>query len=72
MVEAVYRKTEKSINSCDKFELEGSLCSDNRWVMMATKNIQKKSEKKLSKNCQAEKAKKKSQIKSHQTTITIH
>jgi hypothetical protein len=31
----VYRKAEKSIDSCDNFELEGSLCSDNRWVIMA-------------------------------------
>lgn len=31
----MYRKAEKSINSCDNFELEGSLCSDNRWVIMA-------------------------------------
>jgi Transposase domain (DUF772) len=31
----VYRKTEESINSCDNFELEGRLSSDNRWVMMA-------------------------------------
>ena len=35
MVEAVYRKTEKSIDSCNNFELEGSLSSNNRWVMMA-------------------------------------
>lgn len=31
----VYRKAEKSINSCDNFELEGRLSSDNRWVIMA-------------------------------------
>ena len=31
----MYRKTEKSINSCDNFELEGRLSSDNRWVIMA-------------------------------------
>ncbi len=31
----MYRKAEKSIDSCDKFELEGSLSSDNRWVIMA-------------------------------------
>ncbi len=31
----MYRKTEKSINSCENFELEGSLSSDNRWVIMA-------------------------------------
>lgn len=33
--EAVYRKVEKSINSCDNFELEGRLSPDNRWVVMA-------------------------------------
>jgi transposase, IS5 family len=31
----VYRKTEKSINSCYNFELEGRLSPDNRWVIMA-------------------------------------
>lgn len=31
----MYRKTEKSIDSCNNFELEGSLSSDNRWVVMA-------------------------------------
>ena len=31
----MYRKIEKSINSCDNFELEGRLSSDNRWVIMA-------------------------------------
>lgn len=32
---AVYRKVEKSINSCDNFELYGRLSSDNRWVIMS-------------------------------------
>ena len=32
---AVYRKTEKSIDSCNNFELEGGLSEDNRWVVMA-------------------------------------
>ena len=31
----MYRKSEKSINSCDNFELEGRLSSSNRWVIMA-------------------------------------
>ena len=31
----MYRKTEKSINSCKNFELEGSLSPENRWVIMA-------------------------------------
>ena len=31
----MYRKLEKSINSCDNFELEGRLSPDNRWVVMA-------------------------------------
>ena len=31
----MYRKVEKSINSCDNFELEARLSSDNRWVVMA-------------------------------------
>ena len=35
MRELVYRKTEKLIDSCNNFELEGSLSSDNRWVVMA-------------------------------------
>lgn len=35
MKETVYRKVEKSINSCDNFELEGRLSPDNRWVIMA-------------------------------------
>lgn len=35
MKRAVYRKAEKSINSCDNFELEGRLSDDNRWVVMA-------------------------------------
>ena len=32
---AMYRKVEKSINSCDNFELEGRLSQSNRWVVMA-------------------------------------
>ena len=35
MTKAVYRKAEKSINSCDNFDLEEGLSSDNRWVIMA-------------------------------------
>ena len=35
LIRAVYRKTEKSINSCDNFELEGRLSSNNRWVIMS-------------------------------------
>ena len=31
----MYRKPEKSIDSCDNFELEEGLSSDNRWVIMA-------------------------------------
>ncbi len=31
----MYRKVEKSINSCDNFELEGRLSQSNRWVVMA-------------------------------------
>lgn len=31
----VYRKTEKSINSCNNFELSGRLSEDNRWIIMA-------------------------------------
>lgn len=31
----MYRKTEKSIDLCNKFELEGKLSEDNRWVIMA-------------------------------------
>ena len=31
----MYRKTQKSIDSCNNFELEGSLSSNNRWVIMA-------------------------------------
>ena len=31
----MYRKTEKSIDSCDNFELEGRLSHNNRWVVMA-------------------------------------
>ena len=31
----MYRKAEKPIDSCDNFELEGSLSSENRWVIMA-------------------------------------
>lgn len=35
LIRAVYRKVNKSINSCDNFELEGRLSEDNRWVIMA-------------------------------------
>ncbi len=35
MKSEVYRKTEEFIDSSDNFELEGSLSSDNRWVVMA-------------------------------------
>lgn len=31
----MYRRAERTVNSCDKFELEGRLSEDNRWVMMA-------------------------------------
>ncbi len=31
----MYRKAERTVNSCDKFELEGRLSEDNRWVIMA-------------------------------------
>ena len=31
----VYRKAEKLINSCDNFDLEEGLSSNNRWVIMA-------------------------------------
>lgn len=31
----MYRKSERTVNSCDKFELEGRLSEDNRWVIMA-------------------------------------
>lgn len=34
-MKAVYRKAEKSVDSCDNFELEGRLSEDNRWVVMA-------------------------------------
>ena len=35
MIRAVYRKVEKTVNSCEKFELEGRLSENNRWVIMA-------------------------------------
>lgn len=31
----MYRKVEKTVNSCENFELEGRLDENNRWVIMA-------------------------------------
>lgn len=31
----MYRKVEKTVNSCENFELEGRLSENNRWVIMA-------------------------------------
>ncbi|MGL5834828.1 MAG: hypothetical protein ACRC1Z_16565 [Waterburya sp.] len=31
----MYRKIQKTVNSCENFELEGKLSENNRWVIMA-------------------------------------